>query len=594
MINGNEAKKSIILIFVCLLFILLNPVQPCQIDESNKTIRLDQVIRDPIHINSNSDFFLSGFPGSGSKEDPYRIENYYITSLTESCGVNISSTSKHFIIQNCIIDCVDYGICISWVEHGTVKIINNTITNHNYAALRLWDASASVIKNNTFSFNENGIFLDNSDDLVVKNNNCNYNINKGISTTYSENITLENNLCSENEIGIDIMFFRNDKITKNMCAKNLFYGIKVFNIFDSNITSNIMSQNKDQGIFIAFSENVGIKSNTIENNEEGFYGKGVSNSEIFNNTVNSNRNIGMKLYLFYNNYITFNRILNNSNYGLFLNVSDENLIHHNNFINNSLDELSQAYSSQSDNNTWYDIQTLEGNYWSNWLGGGFYQIEGSFRSHDFYPLEEPVPIPRPQEFLEQNPYLILWVVIPPAFFIIVTVLFLYIFNLEDRRKIKYPFVRETLDYLEEKRKIAYSDNVGTALFRFGEKGGDLVTSDLRQLNLNLEMFIGYCYATIGLGQRYETGVFGPLPTPSLQRYNVIIFAFWGLDDEPSDPRLEGKQYYIVAVIFPESQNRNLVRVRTMNDKFRNYMKKFEYPNRMTLEELNYFREIVFV
>ncbi|NPD89927.1 MAG: hypothetical protein HGN29_14540 [Asgard group archaeon] len=592
--SRNIVNKFVSIIFVFLLLIFLNPIQSSQLNKTDEILQQNYTSHDPILIEADIDFISGGFPGSGSAEDPYRIENYNITSITESCGINISTTSKFFVIQNCYIDCVDYGIWISWVGYSTVAIINNTITNHNLIGLKLWDASGAIIKNNSIISSYDGLLAENCDAINVIGNNCTLNNKKGINIRFGENVTLEGNYCSRNEIGLDIRFFRSVKILNNTFFKNIESGVRIFNIFNASFISNTIKKNKNQGLLITYSESVEIKTNHIINNRNGICSEGYSNSEIFNNTIYSNLNRGIRFYLSDKNRITYNRIRNNSAYGIYSNASDDNIIHHNNFIDNNLGGLSQAYSDGDRNNTWFDITSLEGNFWSNWFGGGYYQIEGSISSHDFYPLEEPILIPRPSEPIEQNPYIVFWVIIPPILFISVVSLISFILNIGVRKRIKRRSVRETLTYIEKKRKIAFSDDVGAALFRFGMEGGNVVSDDLRSLELNLEIFIGYCYATIGLGQRYETGVFGPLPAPSLKKYNVIIFTFWGLDDEPSDPRLEGKQYYLVAIIYPESQNKNIVRINTMNDKFRNYVKKFKYPNRMTIEDLNHFREIVFV
>ncbi|MHA1952855.1 MAG: right-handed parallel beta-helix repeat-containing protein [Candidatus Heimdallarchaeaceae archaeon] len=594
MLRRNIAEKIFPIIIVFLLFVFLKPTHSSPLNEMDEISQQDYTSHAPILIETDSDFIIGGFPGSGSRADPYRIENYNITSISESYGINISATSQFFVIKNCYIDCVDYGIWISWVGHSTANILNNTIVNHNLFALKLRDASGAHILNNLIDNSGDGLSLDNSDDIIINNNTCTHNINKAMTIKFGENITLENNYFARNEIGLDIRFFRDVWVSNNTFFKNREYGIKVFNIIDSIFQLNTIKKNKDQGLLITYTSNAEIKSNHITNNKNGIFAEGLSSTKIFNNTLNSNLNRGIRFQLSDNNLITYNRFRNNTVYGIYLNFSNNNIIHHNNFIDNNLGGLSQAYSSGDRNNTWFDTTRLEGNFWSNLFGGGYYQIEGSISLHDFYPLDEPILIPRPFEPLEQNPYLIFWVIIPPILFMLVVSLISFVLNVDVGKRVKRRSVRETLTYVERKRKIAFSDNIGTALFRFGKDGGNIVIEDLRSLELNLELFIGYCYATIGLGQRYETGVFGPLPTPSLQKYNVIIFAFWGLDDEPSDPRLEGKQYYLVSVIYPESQNKNIIRINTMNDKFKNYVKKFKYPNRMTIEDLNHFREIVFV
>ena len=191
---------------------------------------------------------------------------------------------------------------------------------------------------------------------------------------------------------------------------------------------------------------------------------------------------------------------------------------------------------------------------------------------------------------EQNWYFYIIVIILPLGVLIYIISFF-----SKKRRVGFAhYTKETSDYIYFKRKIAYSKEVGVGLFRFGTKGGEVVKADLESFNINLDEFIGFCYVTVGQGHRYETGVYGPLPAPSIIKHSMIIFTFWGKDDVQSDPRFEGKQYYLVSVIFPENKTEHLIKNDVMNKRFRTYIKKFKYPNRLSSEELNFFKEIVFI
>ena len=69
--------------------------------------------------------------------------------------------------------------------------------------------------------------------------------------------------------------------------------------------------------------------------------------------------------------------------------SHHNVIHHNTFI----------YCEGRDDsslNVWYDITTMEGNYWSVHSGTGPYAIPGSAGAEDLFPLSTP-PVPQISE-----------------------------------------------------------------------------------------------------------------------------------------------------------------------------------------------------
>ena len=77
----------------------------------------------------------------------------------------------------------------------------------------------------------------------------------------------------------------------------------------------------------------------------------------------------------------------NLKYGVKLESNGFNIIHNNNFTDNMYEGSSQAYDDGF-RNTWYDTETMEGNYWSDYDGTGNYSIDGSAGSVDLYPFEE--------------------------------------------------------------------------------------------------------------------------------------------------------------------------------------------------------------
>ncbi len=86
---------------------------------------------EPIIIWNDSDFSEYGLPGRGTKNDPYRIENYNITT-SDLYAIYIFGTIDYFVIENCYLESSNedgYGIYIEGVNKGTAKIYNNTLSN---------------------------------------------------------------------------------------------------------------------------------------------------------------------------------------------------------------------------------------------------------------------------------------------------------------------------------------------------------------------------------------------------------------------------------------------------------------------------------
>ena len=87
--------------------------------------------------------------------------------------------------------------------------------------------------------------------------------------------------------------------------------------------------------------------------------------------------------MFYNKYI-----------GIKANTCLSCIFHHNNFINNAFDSHFETQAFDTESNTWYDISTNEGNFWSDlvWDDGATYVIGGYGASVDPFPLQFPVVI----------------------------------------------------------------------------------------------------------------------------------------------------------------------------------------------------------
>ncbi len=166
----------------------------------------------------------------------------------------------------------------------------------------------------------------------------------------------------------------------------------------------------------------------------------------------------------------------------------------------------------------------------------------------------------------------------------------YILNLKDASYI----IKQKEEIKNLRKSIANEDNIGVVLFRFASFGGELIKEDLRSIQIFPEYFSTMCYTSIAQGNKQPVGVFGPLPAPKLDNYRTIIYAFFGKDDIPLDHRMKGRQYYLIAVIFPERKTEFIISNNNIEKGFDDYIQKFEYPNRMKKQELSHFREIVFV
>ena len=92
-------RKVLAVFFLIVIFASLN---------ISHTKSMSNEVYSPIELNappffeidSDDDFVSYGFPGSGNLTDPYIIENYTISG-PYSYAIEITYTTKHFIIRNC-------------------------------------------------------------------------------------------------------------------------------------------------------------------------------------------------------------------------------------------------------------------------------------------------------------------------------------------------------------------------------------------------------------------------------------------------------------------------------------------------------------
>ena len=411
---------------------------------NEKEFNIDVLIsHPPIEIISDQDFIDYGFAGSGTEEDPYRIENYNITTLAYN-GIRIRSTTKYFIIQNCYIDAYKSGIEIDVVAPFTVKVINNICANHNLYGIFLQRTDFMTVSGNECYNNQIGLAFQFADNIEISNNYCHNNSQSGIYIIFSNFISISNNTVYQSYFGIqcpiiqqsiiesntvtnssyaglyidscrDIIIRENNctdgifgiktahstllTIQENNCDYNYESGIYLSDTDSSNITSNSCDYNKWSGIRIQVRENILIENNNSTNN----LGSGIRthhidiwlyNPPIIRNNLCVENLYGIGIYSTDTVTISYNILLRNSEYGVFLDDdSNRNKIHHNDFIDNNENGTEYGESQGYDagfGNEWYDTDSDEGNYWSNHRGSDEYLIDGKAESTDPYPLREPL------------------------------------------------------------------------------------------------------------------------------------------------------------------------------------------------------------
>ncbi|MHA1198401.1 MAG: right-handed parallel beta-helix repeat-containing protein [Candidatus Heimdallarchaeaceae archaeon] len=235
----KKRKISIYLVIVLSLLFLLS-MRDSSVTNMNSSAL---VTSDSIEVFSDNDFITLGFPGSGTVENPYLIENYDIVSSDiNNEGVYVQNTTKHFVIQNCEITNSFYGILVEDIAPDTCQILNNRLYENKHDGAALKNSSGVIIAGNLF---EDGIVaagmaLDHCSNVLFANNTIRNHHSSGLLVYSSSDINITRNIIKNSKYkGISIINTSNCTIYKNQFELNDEHGID----FVQNCINNIIYHN---------------------------------------------------------------------------------------------------------------------------------------------------------------------------------------------------------------------------------------------------------------------------------------------------------------------------------------------------------------
>jgi len=305
----------------------------------------------PIFIANNDQFTSKGFLGSGTSEDPYRIENLNITNPNDDL-ISISNTTVHFIIKDNLLDgltTATSGISLSNVKHCTIE---NNLIRSNEDGIKAVNTYSSIFHNNSIYENGRiGCFLIKATNCTLTSNTIHDNLANGIHLKDTSNTTILSNIIYNHQNG---EYFYSGILLDNSSKVHIIYN----SLFDNHYGINLLTS--------------------------------VIDNLIVNNTIYENQLHGIRLEYATKTTIIHNTIINNGLYGIKTTIgSQENTIQFNNFTGNN--EGGTQASDDGKNNR------FKGNYWDEWNKTDDnndliidipYSISGTARNTDPYPLME--------------------------------------------------------------------------------------------------------------------------------------------------------------------------------------------------------------
>jgi parallel beta-helix repeat protein len=255
------------------------------------------VDHDPIEINGNDDFVLQGWPGSGTREDPFVISNLEIAS--DDVNIRITNTTDFFVIRNCNLTSMgewsyEDAILFENVTNGSVE---DCYIGFKRTGIRTVKSSNGTIKRSTIVSTENGVKLEDSHDIIVRSNTLYHNF-IGIYLSSATNCMIVSNTIHDNTVGVMVRWSVSCLIDRNTIYRHTvedFFLIDDYpggvDLYDSSscvVSDNVVFDNFS-GIYLISSPNCSVMSNLIYDNLVGGLTLLASpNTKVMENVFDSN------------------------------------------------------------------------------------------------------------------------------------------------------------------------------------------------------------------------------------------------------------------------------------------------------------------
>ncbi|WP_435413142.1 nitrous oxide reductase family maturation protein NosD [Psychroserpens mesophilus] len=231
------------------------------------------------------------------------------TSYTEDFAAIRVKKSKHFLIQNLVLEKLFFGIYIEKSSYGKIfhnKVIGDAVEEYNSGnGIQLWYSNHIEIEHNYVEHVRDGIYLEFSDDCIIKNNVSALNIRYGLHFMFSNDDTYQDNTFENNGAGVAVMFSKKIKMYNNIFKENwgtASYGMLLKEINDAEIIGNTFEDNTI-GINIEGSNRIIYKHNNFMNNGWAIKVKGA----CYTNTFVENNFLYNSFDIAYNSKINDNK-----------------------------------------------------------------------------------------------------------------------------------------------------------------------------------------------------------------------------------------------------------------------------------------------
>jgi parallel beta-helix repeat protein len=241
----------------------------------------------PIFIDGNNELASFSSYGNGTLENPYIIENYFITtSNIHGNGLEIINTDNFFILRGIVIENTQKnGFHIENVTNG--KFENNVAKSNSNYGFYFSNSSNLIITNNFASVT--GLYFVSSNYNYIANNLVEKTFKAGYSFYLSDNNIFSTNIANNDLTGLQLIESNGNSISNNIFYQSLS-AILLNYSHNNNIDGNRFQETQFDGIKLLFSGKNTIINNIFDGKGISLFGKiatDIMQKTVINNTIKS-------------------------------------------------------------------------------------------------------------------------------------------------------------------------------------------------------------------------------------------------------------------------------------------------------------------
>lgn len=320
----------------------------------------------PISILSDNDFIDQGWPGSGTKSNPYSIFNLLING-NDDYGIRVWNTTAHFEIRDCYV-LGAYGPDLRNVTNGKIvasifdecdftliwsrncTVVENTIIGTSAEGgpgIAIWECEDCRIERNTIEESTrdgDGILVYGSQNIDIYDNDI-HGQGFGLHVGESRNCVVLHNDIGENWLGLLTGADYNLSIHDNIIHDNTV-GLTINNLTSSSVANNtfihdgIEFEYWSNGWWHPNETDILFSNNSINGKQFGyFFGLAETNLAV--------EDYGQVVLINCTETVVSNPTISNTDVGIHLAYCDDCVVEEGEFHNNSLAGIELNFSGNS-------------------------------------------------------------------------------------------------------------------------------------------------------------------------------------------------------------------------------------------------------